>query len=249
MKYIIFLFPVKTMKLKTCLAMTFLSSILLPLSAYSASVPPVEGLHTSGAATLSVPAEMVVIRVSVSAKQKDALTAKQSVDQRVADYFDFLEKNGIEKKDIDTTNINTGADYVYTEKSGPRVSGYHASRDLKITLHQPEKLNDFLDGALKRQLNDINDIDFTVAHPEVYEEKVRQMAIQNAIDKAQSLAKGFGAKVGPAVSIKYITPVEEERWHYISYQAKSAKAQIASTYSAKDATFMDRVEVVFSLVQ
>ena len=235
------------MKAKQCMAMTILSAACFSICVQADTVPPVQGLHTVGTAMLSVPAEIVVIRVSVVAKKKDALTAKKSVDDRIANYFDFLNKNGIEKKDIDAGNIDTSTDYAYSENGRKSVTGYSAYRKLIITLRQPDKLNDFLDGALKLQLNEIDNISFTVAHPEEYQEKVRQMAIQNAIDKAESLAKGFGRKVGPLVSIEYMPSEKEERWHYVSYQASPNRA--TPTYSAKDAVFTDNVEVVFSLAQ
>ncbi|MBO8124973.1 SIMPL domain-containing protein, partial [Klebsiella pneumoniae] len=147
------------------------------------------------------------LSINVTVKEKDASAAKAQADKRVAQYFDFLKTQGIEKKDINAANISTSPDYVYDkEKEESVIRGYNASRSVTVKVHDLNKLNTLLDGALKSGLNDISAVEFGVNNPEKYREEVRQKAISDAISQAKSVAKGFGTELGAVYSIGYNAP-------------------------------------------
>ncbi|CAI0986614.1 oxidative stress defense protein [Serratia quinivorans] len=237
------------MKLKALAMAAMIGLGTLPLALQAAEVP--EGPHvvTSGTSSVDATPDIATLAIEVSVSSKDAAQAKKQVDERVAQYFDFLQKNNIEKKDISAANLRTQPEYDYLKTGESVLKGYRAVRQVQVTLRQLDKLNELLDGALKSGLNEIRSVELGVAKPDVYREQARQKAIENATGQAASLAKGFNAKLGPVYSIRYhvanYQPMPVARMYKSAGAA--AESDAAQTYEQQSIHFDDQVDVVFEL--
>lgn len=237
------------MKLKALAMAAMIGLGTLPLALQAAEVP--EGPHvvTSGTSSVDATPDIATLAIEVSVSSKDAAQAKKQVDERVAQYFDFLQKNNIEKKDISAANLRTQPEYDYLKTGESVLKGYRAVRQVQVTLRQLDKLNELLDGALKSGLNEIRAVELGVAKPDVYREQARQKAIENATQQAASLAKGFNAKLGPVYSIRYhvanYQPMPVARMYKSAGAAADSDA--AQTYEQQSIHFDDQVDVVFEL--
>ncbi|WP_454889828.1 oxidative stress defense protein [Serratia quinivorans] len=237
------------MKLKALAMAAMIGLGTLPLALQAAEVP--EGPHvvTSGTSSVDATPDIATLAIEVSVSSKDAAQAKKQVDERVAQYFDFLQKNNIEKKDISAANLRTQPEYDYLKTGESVLKGYRAVRQVQVTLRQLDKLNELLDGALKSGLNEIRSVELGVAKPDVYREQARQKAIENATQQAASLAKGFNAKLGPVYSIRYhvanYQPMPVARMYKSAGAA--AESDAAQTYEQQSIHFDDQVDVVFEL--
>jgi hypothetical protein len=236
-------------KLKALAMAAMIGLGTLPLALQAAEVP--EGPHvvTSGTSSVDATPDIATLAIEVSVSSKDAAQAKKQVDERVAQYFDFLQKNNIEKKDISAANLRTQPEYDYLKTGESVLKGYRAVRQVQVTLRQLDKLNELLDGALKSGLNEIRAVELGVAKPDVYREQARQKAIENATQQAASLAKGFNAKLGPVYSIRYhvanYQPMPVARMYKSAGAA--AESDAAQTYEQQSIHFDDQVDVVFEL--
>ncbi|EPQ1334310.1 MULTISPECIES: oxidative stress defense protein [Serratia] len=237
------------MKLKALAMAAMVGLGTLPMALQAAEVP--EGPHvvTSGTASVDATPDIATLAIEVSVSSKDAAQAKKQVDERVAQYFDFLQKNNIEKKDISAANLRTQPEYDYLKTGESVLKGYRAVRQVQVTLRQLDKLNELLDGALKSGLNEIRAVELGVAKPDVYREQARQKAIENATQQAESLAKGFHAKLGPVYSIRYRVANYQPMPVARMYKAAGAAVEndAAQTYEQQSIHFDDQVDVVFEL--
>lgn len=237
------------MKLKALAMAAMVGLGTLPMALQAAELP--EGPHvvTSGTASVDATPDIATLAIEVSVSSKDAAQAKKQVDERVAQYFDFLQKNNIEKKDISAANLRTQPEYDYLKTGESVLKGYRAVRQVQVTLRQLDKLNELLDGALKSGLNEIRAVELGVAKPDVYREQARQKAIENATQQAESLAKGFHAKLGPVYSIRYQVANYQPMPVARMYKAAGAAAEndAAQTYEQQSIHFDDQVDVVFEL--
>ena len=227
-------------------------SVLLGLGSASVQASEIpDGPHvvTTGTASVSAVPDMATLAIEVNVSAKDAALAKKQADERVAQYLTFLQKNGVDKKDINAANLSTQPEYEYLKDGKSQIKGYRAVRQVEVTLRQLDKMSDLLDGALKAGLNEIRSVSLGVAQPETYKNKARQAAIDNAISQAQQLAEGFHTQLGPVYSVRY---------HVTNYQPapmlRMMKADAAAPISAQDTydsqaiQFEDQVDVVFELV-
>ena len=237
------------MKLKALAMAAMIGFGASPLALQAAELP--EGPHvvTSGSASVDATPDIATLAIEVSVSSKDAADAKKQVDERVAQYFDFLQKSGIEKKDINAANLRTQPEYDYLKTGESVLKGYRAVRQVQVTLRQLDKLNELLDGALKSGLNEIRSVELGVANPEAYREQARQKAIENATQQAASLAKGFKVTLGPVYSIRYhvanTQPMPEPRMFKMA--AAAPENDVAQTYQQQSIRFDDQVDVVFEL--
>lgn len=236
------------MKLKALAMAAMVGLGTLSQALQAAEVP--EGPHvvTSGTSSVDATPDIATLAIEVSVSSKDPAQAKKQVDERAAQYFDFLQKNNIDKKDISAANLRTQPEYDYLKTGESVLKGYRAVRQVQVTLRQLNKLNELLDGALKSGLNEIRAVELGVAKPDVYREQARQKAIENATQQAASLAKGFNAKLGPVYSIRYHVANYQPMPVARMYKAAGAatESDVAQTYE-QSIHFNDQVDVVFEL--
>ncbi|MFP1858783.1 oxidative stress defense protein [Lonsdalea quercina] len=237
------------MKLKTLTLAAIIGMGTLSAAATANELPNGPHIVTSGSASVDATPDIARLAIEVSVSSKDAADAKKQADARVAQYFDFLAKQEIDKKDINAANIRTQPEYDYLKTGGSVLKGYSAVRQVEVTVRQLDKLNELLDGALKAGLNEIRTVDLSVSHPDTYRDQARQKAIEQASSQAKALAGGFKATLGPIYSIRY---------HVANYQpvpvARMLKASDAAvqtmasqTYEQQTIHFDDQVDVVFEL--
>lgn len=239
------------MKLKSLALAAMVALGSYTAAAQAAETPAGPHISTSGSAVIQAEPDMATLTINVTVKEKEASAAKAQADKRVAQYFDFLKAQGIEKKDINAANISTSPDYVYDkEKEESVIRGYNASRSVTVKVHDLNKLNTLLDGALKSGLNDISAVEFGVNNPEKYREEVRQKAISDAISQAKSVAKGFGTELGAVYSIGYNAPQPVPvmaRGKMMLAANAPAAVSADETYEQQTIDFRDQVDVVFEL--
>nr|WP_310616034.1 oxidative stress defense protein [Pantoea cypripedii] len=237
------------MKLKALALAAVMSAGVLPGMVLAGELPNGPHVVTSGQASVEARPDIATLSIVVNVSSKDAADAKKQADSRVAQYFDFLQKNGIEKKDIDAANLSTQPEYDYTKEGKSVLKGYRAVRQVQVTLRQLEKLNELLDGALKSGLNEIRAVDLGVAHPETYKDQARKAAIANATQQAAALAEGFNAKLGPVYSIRYHVANYQPMPMARMFKASAAEADTSAqqTYEQQSIHFDDQVDVVFDI--
>lgn len=237
------------MKLTKSALAAIVGLFVLPAAAMADELPNGPHVVTSGQASVEATPDIATLAIEVSVSSKDASEAKKQADARVAQYFDFLQKNGIEKKDINAANLRTQPEYDYLKDGKSELKGYRAVRQVQVTLRQLDKLNELLDGALKSGLNEIRSVELGVANPDSYRDKARQAAIENATSQAGVLAKGFNTQLGPVYSIRYhvanYQPMPVARMFKTADAAPMASA--AQTYEQQSIHFDDQVDVVFEL--
>ncbi len=239
------------MKLKSLALAAMVALGSYTAAAQAAETPAGPHISTSGSAVIQAEPDMATLTINVTVKEKDASAAKAQADKRVAQYFDFLKTQGIEKKDINAANISTSPDYVYDkEKEESVIRGYNASRSVTVKVYDLNKLNTLLDGALKSGLNDISAVEFGVNNPEKYRAEVRQKAIDDAVSQAKAVAKGFGSELGAVYSIGYNAPQPVPvmaRGKMMLAANAPAAVSADETYEQQTIDFRDQVDVVFEL--
>lgn len=223
----------------------------LPFTLQASALPSGPHIETSGSGFVEVQPDMATLVINVNTSAKKSADAKKLVDERMAQYFAFLEKMGVDKKDINAANVVTRAEYDYSKSAGSKLTGYGASRMVTVKLRQLDKLNPILDGALEAQLNEISSIQLGVSNEETYKEQAKKRAMENAIVQAKSLADGFGAKLGPIYRISYQAIDTPNRPMPVMMRAKGGAMDSGysadATYAQDTIKFEDNVSVVFEI--
>ncbi|MGS0680314.1 oxidative stress defense protein [Shewanella sp. 125m-7] len=203
-------------------------------------------LNTVGTSQLTVPADMAEINVEVVIKAKTALEAKTASDKAVVSFLQRLEKAGVNKERVQSANINLQPQYTYEKDKPNQLTGYSASRRIKVTVMDLAKLNSILDSALEQGINRINNIALKSSKETQYVEQARMAAIKDAQQKAKMLAEGFGQKLDGVWAISYF---EQRPIQPVMLRMNSEKASFDAgpSYQQGQVTIQDRVEVTYRL--
>ena len=179
--------------------------------------PPIT---VQGTGTVSAQPDESTVDFTVS-ETATALTdaqnqANTSVNKMVSD----LQKLGIDKKDIQTSNYNSEPNY--SDTSGASGGGiqpmmvvrpptnqngidnYTVSEDITVTLTDVTKANSVIDTVTKDGAQNISgpSLSFSDAKQQDLENQARAKAIANAREKAQSMAQAAGVHLGKLTKIQ-----------------------------------------------
>jgi uncharacterized protein YggE len=149
----------------------------------------------------------------------EAKSAREALDQNtgaMTKVVEALKADGIEPKDIQTTNFSVSPVYEQRkEGTAPFVVGYRVTNQVRITLHDTKKLGAILDKMVTLGANQIDSVEFGVEEPEALKDEARKLALKNVTDNAKLYAETAGVGLGAILTIS-----EEES----SYQPRFAPA-------------------------
>lgn len=130
--------------------------------------------------------------------------AQSQTSNTVNTILQSFKSAGIAAKNVATVNYSVFPQY-NTDQNGKQIpSGYTVTQDLQATVSPIDKTNTIINVATENGANQIGGISFTIddTTQKKLEEKARQDAINNAKNKAQSLARAAGIHLGKIVDVK-----------------------------------------------
>jgi len=119
----------------------------------------------------------------------------------------FLGEQGVEKKDLQTSQYSLNPRYSYSNcVSGevcppPAITGYTLTQSLTVKVRNLESLGDMLSGIVEKGANTVSGVDFTVDDDTDARQVARTEAIAKAKQKAIEIARAGNFRVGKLVSL------------------------------------------------
>jgi uncharacterized protein len=116
-----------------------------------------------------------------------------------------LARNGIAKKDIQTSGINLSAQYDYSNRdgqpAGPRFIGYEASNQVTVKLRDLKRVGALLDTMVAAGATSINGPNFSIDDPAPMLLQARGQALKSAKAQADYYAQAAGYRSARLISI------------------------------------------------
>lgn len=135
----------------------------------------------------------------------EALTARDALDKNstsMADVVEALKADGIEARDIQTTNFSVQPVYEQRKQGkAPFIVGYRVINSVRIAVRDTAKLGATLDKVVGLGANTIDSIQFGVSEPEAIEDAARKDAMKKVTDNAKLYAEAAGVELGPILTI------------------------------------------------
>jgi len=145
--------------------------------------------------------DMATINLGVTTEAKTAAEAMTANSRQMNQMLAALAKAGIAAKDIQTSNLNLGAQYAYEQNQPPRLTGYQASNQVSVTVHDLARLGAAVDATVGAGANQVNGISFGLNDPTTAENSARLEAVKALQAKAELYAKATGYRIGRLVSM------------------------------------------------
>lgn len=186
---------------------------------------------------------------SVTANATGSTTKRvnEAIAQKINAAQEILTNNTIDKKDIQSQNVDISENRVY-ENSSSRIDWYRGSHTLSIKVRNMDNAGKIID--------DLTAIDGLLVNGGGYDndndtstlEAARKLAFENAKTKAEELAKLAGMKLGKPVSINetvmggYNPPI-----YYAREMAVSDSAMGGTSINPGEQELLIQINVVFEL--
>lgn len=157
-------------------------------------------ITVTGEAQMSVQPDKAEIRIGVVTEGMDITKIKAENDRRVRAIFEALERIGIAKKDIATTNLQISPVYEYTTGKRNLVK-YQMQNVVTITLTKLDNVETVINEAVASGGNKLDQLTFLRSDSEKLRDSLQIEAARNARTRADALAGALGAKVLRPISI------------------------------------------------
>lgn len=125
---------------------------------------------------------------------------KRNTDKMNA-VIEAVKAQGVEEKDIQTTNYNLYPQYNYTEAAGRLFQGYTLEQNIQVKIRDFTKIGDILAQATSKGSNLVGSLQFTIDNPEQFKNEARAKAIAQAKANAQNLASTSGISLGKLINV------------------------------------------------
>lgn len=135
-----------------------------------------------------------MIELSVLSQAKTVVAAQQDNTKKINEIIKTLKEQGIEEKDLKTTNYNINPRYQYLAGKS-EIIGYEISQTVQIKIRNLEKIGDIITKSASLGANQAGSLQFTFDNPQNIQNEARGKAIENAKEKTAKLAKQLGVKL------------------------------------------------------
>jgi len=153
-----------------------------------------------GTATLAP--DIAYFSAGVTETNPTVADAQNSVNTKTNAILDALKQGGVDvNKDVKTVGYSVQPQYTYPQNGAPVLTGYRVSNNVNVTVRDISKVGQLLDAVTKAGANQVGGVSFGLTDPEAASRVAREQAVQNARDKADTLAKATGVAVGIVMTI------------------------------------------------
>ncbi len=140
--------------------------------------------------------DVAVVNLTILTDSSTSKTAQDENNEKSNKLNEFLRNQGIEDKDIKTVGYNIYPQYTYPQYGKATISGYQVNNTTEIKIRDLSKVSQILDGAITAGANQVNQLTFKVDDPDKLKAEARERAVTDAKDKAKTLEKQVGIKLG-----------------------------------------------------
>lgn len=143
---------------------------------------------------------------SVSVTSESVESAQNESAKKMNDALEYLKSEGIDEKDVKTISYNAYPRYEYAPcrdfncASSQKLVGYEVNQDVQVTVRDTTKAGSLLSGIGSRGATNVSGLSFEIDDPAKLEEEARSMAIKDAKEKAERLARDLGVDLDDVIS-------------------------------------------------
>ena len=193
--------------------------------------------------------DVVYVTVGVETTAKTAYDALAANNESMSKLFTTLEKFGIKKEHIQTSDLSVQPQYDYNKKyeGGYKLIGYVVGNTAKVCSYDLAKVGELLDAVVRDGANRVQGIRFSKKDTQKVMDEARTIAMKDAMRRAQLFADVGGFKLGAILTVsesgRYIQPRT-----YAMAAAARAESAPAVPVSGGELSFAVTVNVVYDIV-
>jgi len=192
-----------------------LVNILTEVKAYSfigSGIAAEDTISVSGKGEVFAAPDIVQISFSVVEEGDTVAEAQEIASIQINQVMAFLDENKIEDKDIKTSNYSVYPRYEYLKAKdvcnemgcwptpGERtLAGYNVNQTISVKIREIDNAGLILAGVGEIGVSNISGLNFQIDDEEALKREARQLAIEDAKDKARAISRDLGVDISRIV--------------------------------------------------
>ncbi len=241
--------------------------IVIALGAYTYSAISETNYLSSQIATITVNGkgeilarpDIATFSFSVVVEEDDAATAQKSSAKAINEILAYLEEEGVTDKDVKTQYYNLSPRYDYLRSicttdgfcppSEQVLRGYEVNQTIIVKVRDIDNSGTLLSGVGTRGATNISSLQFTIDDEDIFVAEAREVAIDDAKEKAKKLANDLGVKLVRIVDFnesgrdEYYPPIMYERFALDSTE----NVGVAPSIPTGENTFVANVSITYEI--
>ncbi|MFC0234704.1 MULTISPECIES: SIMPL domain-containing protein [Fictibacillus] len=153
-------------------------------------------LIVSGEGSVSAVPDRALLTIGVITENQNLSVAQKDNADKTASVIQTLMSLGIPQSDIQTASFRIEPQYNY-ENGQQQFRGYRVEHQLQVTVKDIRQTGQAIDQAVANGANSVSSIQFTVSNPDAFYNQALSLAIQNAQQKAISMARALQVTLRP----------------------------------------------------
>ncbi len=190
----------------------------------------VRGITVSGEGKVQAKPDLALIQLGVSVLAPTVAGARTQAATSMDAIISSIKGNGVDEKDIQTTQLYISAEYDYNSNGTQTLRGFRVNNTVSAKIREIDNTSKVIDDAVGAGGNDtqIQGISFTIDKPETLQDEAREKAVGDAKARAETLARASGVSLGSPIAIVEGAAVSPP----VPYAAGRAAADLAQEFES-----------------
>ena len=255
----------------TALGMLAIFLLVLTISAVKSyhyigtGISPTNTIQVDGTGEVVAVPDTATFTVTVQDTAADVTAAQTKATTQGNAITNYLEAQGVDATDIQTTDYEINPQYSYSQAACPDIAnasgvpvycppgrqtltGYQVSETLTVKVTDTSKAGTLLAGVGEQGASSVSGLSFTVSDQDALMEQAQQKAIAEAQGKAQALAKSLGVQLVGVVGFSENNGVQGiEPMAFATNASAGAASAPAPEISAGQNTITDDVTLTYEI--
>lgn len=168
------------------------------------SIQPETTLSISAEGSVNREPDIAFLNTGVQTQGETAQAAMSANATAMNGVFDALDAANIDRSDMQTSNFSLQPQYDYSNRQSgqpPRLTGYQASNQLTVRVRDLDTLGETMDALVGAGGNTFSGLNFALEDDRAAKNAARDIAMKEAITRAELYAAASGYEVARVVTI------------------------------------------------
>jgi uncharacterized protein YggE len=159
-------------------------------------------LDVIGQATMVVKYDTATLSFGVSELHPTAVEAYQAMGKQMNAVVEALKSKGIKEEQLKTGTLSLQPEYEWLKEDGQKLRGFRATNSLSVETQELDQVAELMQIAVEAGANQVNGVSFSVKNKERLVQSALDLAVDNAKEKAERVAKRLGTQVAGVYSVQ-----------------------------------------------
>jgi uncharacterized protein YggE len=160
------------------------------------------GISAAGTGRVTGTPDIVILQLGVDVEMRSVEAARSSAATSMQAAIDSLKGNGVDQKDIQTVQFTVQPQYDFSNNRQV-LRGYRVSNVVSAKVRKVDTAGKIIDDVTRAAGDSavVRSLSFTIEDPSKLQAQARELAVKQARERADQLAKPAGVKIGRVLQI------------------------------------------------